>query len=555
MRTSALLLCLLAVSSARQVYVGSLGSGIWIFSQNGDGTLNQLSNPVQSSSGFLALHPNGKNLFATGAGDKYISYGIDGSNLIQYNDLPGHDGQECWTTHVSVHPDGKTLFGANYKDGSFVAFSLWDNGALNKRIFLEIPGQGSRGDKTNQHRQDGPHAHMIVASPNPNFIIGMDLGADKIWVWRYNSTGIRANSPKSFDVALGSGPRHIAFSPNGNYAYVVDEIACTVLVLKFNKDAGTFSQVQVISSLPKQQQGDGSISAGEIRVHPSGNFVYVTNRNGPSDSIGIFSINATDGTVTPVSWEPSRARSPRGLNLCPSGKYLYVANENADWSGNSLFAFAIDQFSGKLSLIGSYSTGGSCSDVEFSVEKDDNKPTNPPTKQPTSAPSTTKGNDNTATAISYLIENGDRWGGDLPNMPVRASSSQDCQFQCFYNNDCKAWAFDSCGSDCWLKNSVSDRFDSDCRTTGTILGSRTGMGLYGPIEDGDRAGSDLFYPPGTAADAQHCQLNCYQNKDCDSWTFDTCGHECWMKRGSPTKVARTCRATGTIRRQNRILSQ
>ncbi|PRP77061.1 3-carboxymuconate cyclase [Planoprotostelium fungivorum] len=478
MRTAGVLLGLLSIVLARNVYIGSLNSGIWIFQQNGDGSLSQVGNPVTSSSGFVALHPNGQNLFATGAGDQYVSYGMQGNNLVYYNSLPGHDGQECWTTHVSVHPDGKTLFGANYKDGSFVAYSLWDNGALNRRTFLNVPGTGSHGDKTDQHRQDGPHAHMIVTSPNPKFVVGMDLGADRIWVWKYNSqnNSLTPNRPRSFSTPLGSGSRHIAFGRDGNYAYVVNEIACTLLVLKFDQTNGIFSQVQLISSLPQDQQGQTSISAGEIRVHPSGNFVYVTNRNtwaGDMNNIGIFSINTTTGMVTPVAWEPSRSRSPRGMNVCPSGNYLYVANEEADNNGNNLFAFNVDTSTGRLSLFGSYSTKGSASDVEFTYEKLSPvpQPTTSRTFSSTSRHSTSTVTPSTTTSVGDISLGMDRWGGDMDNMPVWADGPQGCQQQCYSTSGCVAWAYNTCdGGNCWLKNSNSSPYSSNCRATGTIFG-------------------------------------------------------------------------------------
>jgi len=361
------LCALFTVITCRLVYVGSLDSGIWVFSQNSDGTLKPLAHPERTSSGFLAVSPNGKNLYATGAGDKYVAYGINGSDLIRYNDLPGHDGQECWTTHVSVHPDGGAIFGANYKDGSFVSFSLETNGALKQRTSLFTPGTGSHGVPD---RQDGPHAHMITTSPNPKFVVGMDLGADRVWVWRYNQStrSLTPNTPDSFRAPVGSGTRHIAFGKSGDYAYTINEIASTLLVLKFDKRGGSFTQIQSISSLQSYMRGDRSITAGEIRMHPNGKWLYVTNRNGQSNNVGLYRVNPMDGTLTQSDFVWSRAVSPRGMNVDPSGRYLYVADEKSNQAGNSLFAFKIDQQAGTLSVIGEYNTGGSCSDVEFGLD-------------------------------------------------------------------------------------------------------------------------------------------------------------------------------------------
>jgi len=361
--TTLLLLCLFTSVVSLNVYVGSLNTGIWIYKQNDDGRLTYVSNPEKTSSGFLAL--SGNNLYATGAGDQYVAYSLTdgGTGLKRLNSLPGHDGQECWTTHVSVHPNGRFIFGANYKDGSFVSFSLNSDGSLKQRTFLGTPGVGSHGDQTSQHRQDGPHAHMIVTSPDPNFVIGMDLGADRIWTWSFNQSTGEMKQFGRFKAPLGSGPRHIAFSPNGTFAYVVDEIGRTVLVLAFK--AGKFAQVQKLPSLDTDQQNDASISAGEIRMHPSGKFVYVTNRNGPSNNIGVFAVDQSSGKLTGVQWVWSHGGSPRGMNVDPTGKFLYVANENANDQGQNLFAFSVDQNTGKLTLLEGYSTGGSGSDVEF----------------------------------------------------------------------------------------------------------------------------------------------------------------------------------------------
>ncbi|PRP84940.1 hypothetical protein PROFUN_07594 [Planoprotostelium fungivorum] len=358
-----LLLCIQCINivCSRTVYVASSNTGIWMYNQNEDGSLQYLSNPVRAATNFLAAHPNGKYLYATSTDNNtYTAYQVRGASLTKLNDVPSSDNKGSGVAHVSIHPSGKMMFGANYDEGSFVSFNITDDGYLQQRIFFNVPGTGSKG---NWNRQQGPHAHMITTTPNHKYVVGLDLGADRIWMWKYDPSSLTPSAPNQFIAPLGSGPRHIAFSPKGQYAYVVTELGCTVMV--FNYAEGVLQLVQTISTVPS---GTNGVLAGEIRVHPSGNFVYVSNRWSNTNNIAVFSVDPNNGNLRIVNWMASGGTSPRGLNLCPSGKYLYAANEYADGNGNSLFVFRIDQNSGTLTLTNSYPNGGGCLDVEFSPE-------------------------------------------------------------------------------------------------------------------------------------------------------------------------------------------
>jgi len=248
------------------------------------------------------------------------------------------------------------LFGANYGDGSFVSFKLNTNdGTISGLADTQIPGQG---DLTNQDRQGGPHAHQIVNTPGGSQVVGVDLGADRMFTFNVNAqTGKLTPGQVPYgQVSSGSGSRHIAFHPNGQYAYVVCELSNDVQVFSYSSARGSFTFIQSISGLV--QGWTGNAQAAEIRVHPSGNYVYSTNR-GP-DTVAVFSVDKSSGKLSFVQSISTHGSWPRGMNIDPTGKFLYVANQN----GNNVVAYTISTGSGVLTYLDQYPVEGAV-DVEF----------------------------------------------------------------------------------------------------------------------------------------------------------------------------------------------
>jgi 6-phosphogluconolactonase len=195
-------------------------------------------------------------------------------------------------------------------------------------------------------RQDGPHAHCVAISPDDHFALVADLGLDEVLIYRLNAATARmeANNPQFVKVAPGSGPRHLAFHPNGRFLYLINEMGSSIITFAYDAPAGTLSELQTVSTLPKDFKGQNDDA--EIQVHPSGKFVYGSNRG--NDSIAVFAVDPKAGTLKLVEIVPSQGKTPRGFGIDPTGAYLIAANQNSD----NMVVFRIDQTSGRLKPTG-----------------------------------------------------------------------------------------------------------------------------------------------------------------------------------------------------------
>jgi 6-phosphogluconolactonase len=198
------------------------------------------------------------------------------------------------------------------------------------------------GTGPNPARQEGPHAHQILTDLGGGHVFGVDLGADKVNALNLDlGTGLfSANTVPFAPVASGSGPRHMAFHPDRQHAYVLDELVSSITTFDYDPVRGAFIWKQTISTLPSDFSGVNTTA--EIRVHPSGQFLYNTNRG--HNSVTIFEIEPETGELELIGWESTRGEWPRGMNIDPSGTFLYAANQNTD----NVAVFHIDPVSGKL---------------------------------------------------------------------------------------------------------------------------------------------------------------------------------------------------------------
>jgi len=359
-------------AKARFVYVGtytfpgtapggthqSQAKGIYVFRMNpSDGGLTLLQIAEIPNPSYLALDPTLNHLYSVnemtaGAVSAYVVNQANGM-LTPLNTLVPTNGQD--TTHLSVQPSGHYLFAASYTSGNFQVFPILADGSIGAMTdnFQSI----GNGTGPNPARQEGPHAHQILTDLDGNNVFGVDLGADKVNVWNLDSTGkLIANTVPLAPIASGSGPRHMAFHPDRQHAYVLSELASSVTVFDYDPVRAAFIWQQTISTLPPDFSGTNTTA--EIRVHPSGRFLYNTNRG--HNSVTIFEIEPETGELEVIGWESTRGEWPRGMNLDPSGSFLYAANQNTD----NIAVFRIDPASGKLQFSSLVNTPTPV-DVEF----------------------------------------------------------------------------------------------------------------------------------------------------------------------------------------------
>ncbi len=304
----------------------------------------KLSEPVLAAEAgnpsFLEIHPTGKFLYAVseaGGDGSVSSYKIeaDTGSLTLLNKQPSSGAGPC---HVSIDHKGKNLLVANYGSGSASVIPIRSDGRLGKPTgFVQ-----HTGSSVNPRRQKGPHAHSINVSPDNRFAFVADLGIDKIMIYKLDieKGTIVANNPPFVKVRPGAGPRHFAFHPNGKYAYVINELDCTVTAFSYDSIAGALKEIQTITTLP--DVFNGSNTCAEVRVHPSGKFVYGSNRG--HDSIVVYRVDLADGKLAYVEHETDEIKTPRNFNIDPTGKFCLVANQG----GDSVVVFRIDNKTGAL---------------------------------------------------------------------------------------------------------------------------------------------------------------------------------------------------------------
>jgi|GEM_PF-333003 len=277
-------------------------------------------------------------------------------------------------TYVSIHPSGRYLFVANYFSGSIAVLPILADGRLGKATDIQR-GEGNVGPTkaTNSppgsfaiSGHDGSHAHMIQSDATGRYVLHVDLGMDRIFVWKFDAMlgTLSSNTPASVSLPPGDGPRHFDFHPNGRWLYSIQEEGSTIVLFDYDGDAGRLTQRQTVPSLPPGFKGSNFCS--EILVSEDGRFVYAGNRL--HDSIGIFAIQS-DGTLQQIGNEWTRGDYPRSFNFDPSGRFLYVCNQRAD----NVTAFRIDQESGLLKFTGDYASVGNPSCSTFVDLADDHQ--------------------------------------------------------------------------------------------------------------------------------------------------------------------------------------
>ena len=331
-------------------YTGPKSKGIYVSrfdSATGKLDAPQLAAETKSPS-FLAVHPNGRFLYAVGetstVGDTgqggVTAFAIEpGGKLKALNTQPSGGSGPC---HLALDAKGRFVFTANYGSGSVAALPILADGSL----AAPAATVQHAGSSVNKSRQEGPHAHCVNLSPDQRFLLACDLGLDKLMVYRVgeNQRVLTENDPPFCKLAPGTGPRHLAFGRSGKFVYVVNEMGSSVTVLAYDAKRGTLNESQTTSTLPEKWNGNSACA--EIAVHPSGKFVYASNRG--HDSIAVFAVNRKSGELSLVEHQTTQGKTPRHFALDPTGDWLLAENQASD----NVVVFRVNAKTGALDAHG-----------------------------------------------------------------------------------------------------------------------------------------------------------------------------------------------------------
>ncbi len=338
------------------VYVGTYtgGKSKGIYRCELDLRTGKLSAPALAAElknpSFLAVHPTHRFLYAVNevsdAGAKHTgmvsALALDPKTgaLTPLNQEPCHGAGPC---HIVIDKAGKHALTAEYGGGSVSVLPIAPDGRLGK-LCAFVQHHGSSIDKG---RQEGPHAHSINLDPANRFAFVADLGLDKVLIYRFDTDKgtLTPNDPASLVMTPGSGPRHFAMHPDGKSAYVNGEMAMTVTACDYDAARGALTARQTLSTLPQGASRKGA-STAEVAVHPSGKFVYVSNRG--HNSIAIFTIDPGTRELTAAGHQGENIKTPRNFVIDPTGTFLIVANQD----GDSLVVFRVNQKTGALEPTG-----------------------------------------------------------------------------------------------------------------------------------------------------------------------------------------------------------
>jgi len=299
---------------------------------------------------YFIIHPDGKHLYACNSND--FAKGYTGQTITAYSIDPKNGNLTLLNqqssgsadpSYICMDASKRFVLVANYKGGSFAVIALKPDGSLGE-ITANIKHTGRSVDTV---RQTQPYVHSIKLDPTNHFALVADLGLDKLFVYRFNSeTGsLEPNDPPFAAVAPGSGPRHIAFHPNGKFVYLINEIACTIITYAWDSTTGKLIELQTSSTLPSDFKGKNTCA--EIEVYPNGKFLYASNRG--HESLAVFAIDSTNGKISLLEHIPTQGHWPRNFSFDPTNKWLIVTNHNSD----NAMVFKVDDKSGHLTPVGS----------------------------------------------------------------------------------------------------------------------------------------------------------------------------------------------------------
>ena len=296
---------------------------------------------VLENPSFLASDSRRGRLYAVSETDdgSVHAFGMDRGTgrLTVLNSQPSGGGHPC---HLSLDSEGRFVLVANYMGGTVALLPLHADGRLAEPSDI-VPHRG-----TGPHpRQERPHAHAVIPDSSGQYALAADLGVDKILLYEIDATGGKlAPHGASVESKPGAGPRHPAFHPNGRWVYVLNELDSSVTAWEYEGGPGRLQGVQTVSALPDDFTGTNT--AASIYVHPSGRFLYASNRG--HDSLAVFALDGETGRLTPLGHVPAGGQTPRHFAIDPTGAFLLCAHQDSD----TVATFAIDTNTGGLTPTG-----------------------------------------------------------------------------------------------------------------------------------------------------------------------------------------------------------
>lgn len=336
------------------LYVGSYTHEILLYefdTQTGQVKLDGPAGQIDSPS-WITADPSFKYLYAVSeldgrpGGVGAFSINRENGMLTKLNQLPSGGVAPCF---VTTDHTGKMVLAANYMTGGVSAYPVKEDGSLGEMTALMT----SIGQGPNKERQDGPHAHDVVISSDNKMAYVPDLGLDQLRAYQIDpeKATLAPHDPPFIKQDAGFGPRHLVFSPNGSYAYLMNELKSMLTVFSYDKGTGMLKKLDDVATVPPGHKGFNG--PAEILVDASGKFVYGTNRG--ADTIAVFSVSEDGAKLQLIQTISSEGHMPRGLAIAPGGKFMLVGNQNT----NNFAVYSIDAGTGKLTATGSVIQQGS----------------------------------------------------------------------------------------------------------------------------------------------------------------------------------------------------
>ena len=311
-------------------------SQIWAGWPNPKSIVRGVQEPV-----YLAVHPNGRYLYsATQLPVSSVSAFRIEPSTGRLTVLNSKSSAGSGPVFVTVDNTGSDVLVANYYGGTVAVLPIGPDGYLRDATsVITHRGWGATPQRP-------PHPHSVNLSPDNRFAIVADLGLDRVYAYRFDPRAgkITANDPPFVETPASAGARHLSFHPNGRFAWLIEESGSSIRTLEWDAARGVFRLLGTVPTIPEDYHHENG--AAEILVHPSGRFLYGSNRG--HDSIAVFAIDAVTGTLTPVEIVSTRGIRPRGFAIDPSGRYLFVANVDTQ----NVIEFKIDSLTGRLTPTG-----------------------------------------------------------------------------------------------------------------------------------------------------------------------------------------------------------
>ena len=336
------------------VYIGTYtehgSEGIYVCEF--DPATGRLTSPVVAAKtpqpSFLAVAPGREFLYSVNETDQFNGQPAGGVSAFSTDSSTGKlkllnqvSSRGSGPAHIVLDRTGRFALVANYGGGSVTVLPLSPDGKIGESTAFAQ----HRGSSVNRERQEGPHAHAIAMSRDNRFAIVADLGLDQLLVYPFDASRGALGQPRIVKTDPAVGPRHLTFDNRGNFVYVINEMASTVTVYSYDPRDGAMAPLQTISSLPANFTGKNT--AAEVVLHPSGKFLYASNR-GDDNTIAVFSVDPSKGTLAPIERVETGGKTPRNFAIDPSGEWLLAANQDS----NTVVTFRINRGSGRLTPTG-----------------------------------------------------------------------------------------------------------------------------------------------------------------------------------------------------------